>query len=81
MEEWTGYKLGKEYFKTVCCHPAYVIYMQCTSCECTLGWMKHRLESRLQGEISVTSYMQMALPLWQKVERNQRTSDESERGG
>ena len=55
--------------KAVCCHPAYLTYMQSTSCE-TLGWMKHKLESRLPGEISVTSDMQMTPPLWQKVKRN-----------
>ena len=52
--EWTGSKLGREYIKTVYCHPAYLTSMQSTSCE-TLGWMKHKLESRLPGEISVTS--------------------------
>ena len=46
-------KLGKEYVKAVYCHPAYLTYMQSTSCE-MLGWMKHKLESRLQGEISIT---------------------------
>ena len=63
MEQQTGSKLGKEYVKAVYCHPA---YMQSTSCE-TLGWMKHRLESRLLGEISITSDKQMTPPLWQKV--------------
>ena len=65
MEKETGSKLGKEYVKAVYCHPAYLINMQSTSCEMP-GWMKHKLESRLQGEISVTSDMQMAPPLWQK---------------
>ena len=50
------------------CHPAYLTYMQSTSCE-TLGWMKHKLESRLLGEISITSDMQ-TIPLWQKVKKN-----------
>ena len=50
MEQRTGSKLGKEYFKAVYCHPAYLTYMQSTSCE-MLGWMKHKLESRLPGEI------------------------------
>ena len=59
---WTGSKLGKEYFKALCCHPAYLIYMQSTSCE-MLGWMKHMLKSRLLGEISIISDMQMTLPL------------------
>ena len=50
MEQQTGSKLGKEYQKGVYCHPAYLTYMQSTSWE-TLGWKKHKLESRLQGEI------------------------------
>ena len=66
MEQQTGSKSGKEYVKAACCHPAYLTYMQSTSCEMP-GWVKHRLESRLQGEISVTSDMQMTPPLWQKV--------------
>ena len=70
MEQWTGSKFGKEYIKVVFCHNlAYLNYMQSTSCE-ILGWMKHKLESRLQGEISITSDMQMTPPLWQKVKRN-----------
>ena len=62
MEQQTGSKLGKEYVKAVYCHPAYLTYIQSTSCE-MLGWMKHKLESRLLGEISVTSDMQMTPPL------------------
>ena len=54
MEQQTGSKLGQEYIKAVYCHLAYLIYMQSTSCE-MLGWMKHELESRLLGEISITS--------------------------
>ena len=69
MEQRTGSKLGKEYVKAVYCHPAYLTYMQGTSCE-MLGWMKHKLESRLLGEISITSDMQITPPLWQKVKRN-----------
>ena len=69
MEPWTGSKLGKEYIKAVYCHPAYLIYMQSTLCEMS-DWMKQKLESRLQGEISVTSDMQMTPPLWQKAKRN-----------
>ena len=69
MEKWTGSKLGKEYMKAVYCHPAYLTYMQSTSCE-VLGWMKHKLESRLPGEIEITSDMQIILPLWQKAKRN-----------
>ena len=62
MEQWTGSKLGKEYVKAVYCHPAYLTYMQSTSCEMP-GWMKHKLESRLQGETSITSDMQVISPL------------------
>ena len=69
MEQQTGSKLGKEYIKAVYCHPAYLTSMQSTSWE-TLGWRKHKLESRLPGEISITSDMQMASSLWQKVKRN-----------
>ena len=54
MEQQTGSKLGKEYVKAVYCHPAYLTYMQSTSCEMA-GWMKHKLESRLPGEISIIS--------------------------
>ena len=73
MEQQTGSKLEKEYVKAVYCHPVYLTYMQSTSCE-MLGWMKHRLESRLPGEISITSDMQMTPPLWQKMKRNYRAS-------
>ena len=69
MEQQTGSKLGKEYVKAVNCHHAYLIYMQSTSWE-MLGWMKHKLESTLPGEISITSDMQMTPPLWQKVKKN-----------
>ena len=69
MEQQTGSKLGKEYVKAEYYHPAYLTYMQSTSCE-ILAWMNHKLESRLLGEISITSDMQMAPPLWQKVKRN-----------
>ena len=54
MEQQTGSRLGKEYVKAVYCHPAYLTYMHSTSCEMP-GWMKHKLESRLPGEISITS--------------------------
>ena len=54
MEQWTGSKLGKEYVKAIYCHPAYLTYMQSTSCEMP-GWIKHKLESRFPGEISITS--------------------------
>ena len=69
MEQHTGSKSGKEYIKDVYCHPAYLTYMQSTSSEIP-GWMKHKLASRLPGEISITSDMQMTAPLWQKVKRN-----------
>ena len=69
MEQRTGSKLGKEYIKAVYCHPAYLTYMQNTSREMP-GWMKHKLESRLLGEISITSAMQMTPPLWQQVKKN-----------
>ena len=62
MEQQTGSKLGKEYIKAVYCHSTYLTYMQSTLCEMP-GWMKHKLESRLQGEISTTSDMQMLLLL------------------
>ena len=63
MEGWTGFKSGKEYVEAIYCHPAYLTYMQNTSCE-TRGWMKHKLESKLPEEISITSDMQMTPPLW-----------------
>ena len=63
--EQTGSKYGKEYITAVHCHPAYLIYMQSTSCENPV-WIKHKLESKLQAEISITSDMQMTLPLWEK---------------
>ena len=68
MEQQTGSKQEKEYVKAVYCRPAYLTSMQSTSWE-TLGWMKHKLESRLPGEISITSDIQMTLPLWQEVKR------------
>ena len=67
MEQQTDSKLGKEYVKAVPCNPAYLTYMQSTSCK-TLGWKKHKLESRLPGEISITSDMQMTPPLWRSEE-------------
>ena len=74
MEQQTGSKWEKEYIKAVYCLPACLTYMQTTSWE-MLGWRKHKLESRLLGEISVTSDMQMTLPLWQEVK------EESEKVG
>ena len=69
MEQRTGSKFRKEYIKAVYCHPAYLTYMQSTSWE-TLGWMKYKLESKLPGEISITSEMQMTPSLRQKEKRN-----------
>jgi len=69
MEQRTGSKLEKEYIKTVYCHPAYLIFMQNISWE-MLGWMKHKLESSLLGEVSITSVMQMTPPLWQEEKWN-----------
>ena len=69
MEQQTSSKLVKEYVKAVYCHPAYLTYIQSTSYE-MLGWMKHKLESRLLGGISITSDMQMIPFLWQKVKKN-----------
>ena len=69
MEQQTGSKSGKEYVKAVYCHPAYLPYMQSTSWE-MLDWMKHKLESRLLREISITWDMQVTPPLWQKAKKN-----------
>ena len=73
MEQQTGSKSGKEYVKAVYCHLAYLTSMQSTSCE-MLGWMKHKLKSKLPGEILIASDMQMTPPLWQKAKKNQRAS-------
>ena len=62
MEQQTGSKLGKGYIKATYCHPAYLTYMQSTSCKMQ-GWVKHKLESRLPGKISITSDMQMIPPI------------------
>ena len=70
MEQQTGPKLGKEYNKYIYCHTAYLTYMQSTSCE-MLGWMKHKLESRLLGEITIISDIQMTQPFGRK----QRTKE------
>ena len=84
MEQWTGSKLGKEYIKAVYCHLAYLTYMQSTSCE-MLGWMKHKLESRFLGEISIISDMQMT-PSWADSEEKLKSllmkeKEESEKVG
>ena len=67
MEQWTGSKLGKEYAKAVYCHPAYLTYTQSTSCKIP-GWMKYKLESRLPGEISITSNIQKITTLMAESE-------------
>ena len=79
IEQQTGSKSGKEYIKAVYCHSAYLTYMQSTSWE-TLGWINHKLESRLLGEISITSDMQMIPPLYGRKWRTKDHPDESERG-
>ena len=76
MEQQTGSKLGKEYIKAVYCHPAYLTYMQSTSCEMP-GWMKHKLESGLLGEISITSDTQMTPLLQRKQRRTKEPLDET----
>ena len=68
MKQLNGSKLGKESVKVVYCHSAYLTYMQRTSCKMP-GWMKHKLESRLLGEMSIISDMQITPPLWQKVKK------------
>ena len=78
MKQQTGSNSGKEYDKAVYCHPAYFSYMHSTSWE-MLDWMKHKLKSRLPGEISITSDMQMTPHLCQK-QRTKEPVDESERG-
>ena len=64
MEKLTGLKLGNDYTKSVYCHPVYLSYMQSTSWE-MLDWMKHKLESRLPGKISINSDMEIAPPVCQ----------------
>ena len=68
MEQQTGSKLGKEYVKAIHGHPAYLTSMQSTSCEMECG-MKHKLKSRVPGEIPIISDMEMTPPLWQKVKK------------
>ena len=79
MKKQAGFKSGKEYIKAVYCHPDYLTYMQSTSCK-TLRWMKHKLESRLLGEISITSDRQMTPPYGRKRRGTKKPFDESERG-
>ena len=78
MEQQTGSKSGKEHVRFVYCHPAYLTYMQSTTWEMA-DWMKHKLESRLLGEISITSDMEMTPPLLQKWRRTKEPLDNSER--
>ena len=81
MEQQTGSKSGKEYIKAVYCYSAYLTYMQSTSWE-MLGCRKHKLESRLLGEISITSDMKMTSPLWHKVKGLlMKVKEESEKAG
>ena len=85
MEQQTVSKLGKEYIKAVYCHLAYLTSMQSTSSE-MLGWMKHKLESRLPEKVSITLDMQMTPPLWQKVKKElkgllMKLKEESEKVG
>ena len=70
MGQWTGSKLGKEDVKAVYCYPAYLTSMQNNTSYEMPGWMKHKLETKLLGEISITSDMQMTLHLLQKVKSN-----------
>ena len=77
------FTLEKEYIKAVYCHPTNLTPRQSTSCEMP-GWMNHKLESRLLGDISITSDMQMTLPLWQKEELKSilmNVKEESEKSG
>ena len=84
LKQLTGSKLGKEYIKAVHCQPAHLTSMQSTSCEMT-GWMKQKLKSRLPGEISITSDMQMTAPLLAKSEELKslliKVKEESEKAG
>ena len=85
MEQQTGSKLGKEYVQAIYCHPAYLTYMQSTSFKMP-GWVKHKLESRLPGEISITSDMQMTPPFMVQSEEelknlSMKVKEESEKVG
>ena len=84
MEQWTGSKLRKEHVKAAYCHPACITYMQSTSRQ-ILGWMKHKLESRLLGEISITSDKQMTPPYgrkWREAKQSlKKVKEESEKVG
>ena len=80
MEQQTGSKSGKEYIRAVYHHPAYLTYMQSTSGEMP-GWLSHQMESRLTGEISITSDTQMTPPYGRKCRGTTKPLDESEREG
>ena len=86
VEQWTGSKQRKEYIKAVYYHPAYLSYMRSISCEMP-GWMKHKLESRLPGEISITSDMRMIPPLYKAESQEElksllmKVKEESEKVG
>ena len=69
MEQWTDAKFRKKYIKDVYCHPPFLTSLKSTSCEMP-GWKKHKLGSRLLGELSITSDMQTTSPLWQKAKKN-----------
>ena len=79
MEQWTGSKLGKEYIKAIYCHLAYLTYMHSTSCEMT-DWMKHKLESRFLGEISITQICKWHHPYGRKQSGTKEPVDKGERG-
>ena len=84
MEQESGSKFGKEYVKAVYCHPIYLTYMQSTSCK-ILGWMKHKLESRLQGYASNLRYADNATLMAENEEELKsllmKVKDESEKAG
>ena len=79
IEQLTWSKLGKEYVKAEYCYPAYLTSVQSTSCKMP-GLMTHKLESRLLGEASTITDIQMKTPLWQKVKRTKEPLDEGKRG-
>ena len=79
MEQQTGSKQEKEYIKAVYCHAAYLAYMQSISCEIP-GWIKHKLESRLPGEISITSRYTDDTTLMEGTKETKELLDKGERG-
>ena len=84
LEQWTGFKLGKECVKIVYHHHAYLTFMQSTSCQ-RLGWMRHKVESRFLGEISTTSYFEMTIVMVESKEELRslliRVKEENEKAG